>query len=82
MLGLQDFISSFRDQFVLLEADEKIEEHTEFKKISGYDSLTALLIISMIDEKYNVSIGGDVMRKCKTIGELYDSVNSKLKNFK
>ena len=41
-------------------------------------SLVALMIISMIDEEYNVTVTGDDMKKQVTIGDLYNLVSSRL----
>lgn len=46
--------------------------------LTGGLSLVALMVITMIDEEYEVTITGDEMKKQNTIGELYNLVASKL----
>ena len=36
---------------------------TKFHELDDYTSLVALMIISMIDEEYNVTVTGDDMKK-------------------
>ena len=47
---------------------------SEFRLIDGWDSMTAMMIISMIDEKYNVIIDPDQMKKCNKIIDIYNLV--------
>ena len=51
---------------------------TTFRKVEGWTSLVALMIITMIDEEYGVVITGDEMKTAATLQELYDLVASKL----
>ena len=49
----------------------------EFKNLDEWSSLMALSIISMIDEEYDISIGGSDIRNAKTIEDLYRIVENK-----
>lgn len=51
---------------------------TTFRKVEGWTSLVALMIITMIDEEYGVVLTGDEMKTAATLQELYDLVASKL----
>lgn len=50
---------------------------TEFRKVEGWTSLVALMIITMIDEECSVVITGDEMKTAATLQELYNLVVSK-----
>lgn len=76
-MELKDFIVNFSEQFDDIENVELTPE-TRFRDIEGYTSLVALMIITMVDEEYNVTISGDDMRSVNTIGELYNLVASRL----
>ncbi len=76
-MELKDFIVNFSEQFDDIENVE-LTVDTRFRDIEGYTSLVALMIITMIDEEYNVTISGDDMRSVNTIGELYNLVESRL----
>jgi acyl carrier protein len=77
-LTIATFLLKVKSQFTLLEAFDVLEADTEFKKLKAYDSLTALLIISMIDEDFSVAINGQDMRAVSTIDDLYKLVLSRL----
>ena len=47
---------------------------SEFRSIEGWDSMTAMMIISMIDEKYDVIIDPDQMKESKKIIDIYNLV--------
>lgn len=70
-MSIADFINNFQNQ---LEDSQEILAKTEFKKLKSWDSLTALLIITMIDEEYGVGISGDDIRKVETVEGLYEFV--------
>ena len=43
---------------------------TAFRKVEGWTSLVALMIITMIDEEYGVVITGDEMKTATSLQEL------------
>jgi acyl carrier protein len=49
-----------------------------FRNIEEWSSLIALMLIAMVDEKYNVVLTGDDIRNSNTIQDLYDKVSSKI----
>ncbi len=73
-MEIQQFIANVADQF-----DDLVEltPATEFRNLEAWTSLVALLIITMIDEEYNIVLAPEEMRKTNTIQELYDLVASK-----
>lgn len=54
-----------------------IDTSTDFKKIEGWDSLNALLVIAMVEDQFDIRITGDDMRNCKTVEDLYQLIQSK-----
>ena len=69
-MKLEEFISAFAAEF-----DDTPEEvftpETNYRELDEWSSLTALSIISMIDDNYDVIVTGSDLRNCTTIGELY-----------
>lgn len=51
---------------------------TQFKNIEGWDSLVALSLIAMVDEKYKVKLGGADIQKAQSIRDLYSLVESRI----
>lgn len=75
-MDIKEFIEHFAEQFDDT-AVEVFKPETEFMALDEWTSLTALSIISMIDEEYDVTIGGADIRNAKTIDDLYRVVESK-----
>lgn len=75
-MTLTEFVAKFAEEF-----DETPQEAfcptTVFKDLDEWGSLTALSIISFVDEEYDKRITGADLRKVATIEELYNLVESK-----
>lgn len=76
-MELNDFIEKFAELFDDVDAGS-LTVDTKFRDMDGYTSLVALLIITMIDEEYNVTVTGDDMKKQVTVGDLFNLVASRL----
>ena len=77
MKTLKEFVELFAEQFDAL-PEEEISASTVFHDLDEYSSLTALSIISMIDEEFEVTIKGDDLKKAVTVEDLKNTVKSKL----
>lgn len=76
-MDINKFIENFVEQ--LDEAPETgLTPETNFRELDEWSSLTALAILGMIDEEYDVQLKGNEMRAANTIQELFDLVVSKL----
>jgi len=73
---MNDFIKNFAELFEETNATE-FKSGTKFRDIEEWSSLIALSIIAMVDEKYNVNLTGDDIRKSQTIEDIFNIVNSK-----
>lgn len=73
---MEKFIELFLEQFDD-EVTIEVNQDTRFREIEGWTSLVALMVITMIDEEYGITITGDDMRSTSTIGELYNLVVSR-----
>lgn len=76
-MDLNLFLDNFANQFDDTDIDE-IKAETAFKELEEWSSLTALSIIAMVDEEYEVGIKGDDIRNAVTVEDLYNIVVSKL----
>ena len=75
-MGIDEFLKNFCELFE--ETDSKgFKPSTPFRDIEEWSSLIALSIIAMVDEKYNVNLTGDDIRKSQTIEDIFNIVNSK-----
>lgn len=75
-MELSQFIENFAAQFDDTDANE-IKAETVFKELEEWSSLTALSIIAMVDEEYDIRIKGDDIRNVSTVSELFDIIKSK-----
>lgn len=76
-MDIQEFIGNFAAQFD--ETDEALfTADTKFKLLDEWSSLTALSIIAMVDDEYNVIIKGNDIINSETISDLCQVVEKKL----
>lgn len=75
-MTLDEFVSAFAAEFEETPEDQ-FKADTEFKTLEEWGSLTALSIISMVDENMDKTITGADIRASKTIEDLYNLANSK-----
>lgn len=75
-MNIEEFIANFAAQ--LDETDpESITAETRFKELDEWSSLTALSIIAMVDDEYDVIIKGNDILKSDTVQDLCDVVEKK-----
>lgn len=75
-MELKDFIENFAAQFDETDASE-IKAETAFKELEEWSSLTALSVIAMVDEEYDVKVKGDDIRNSQTVNDLFEVVKSR-----
>ena len=68
-MSLNAFVTEFANA-VEVEA-ARIDAQSVFKNLENWDSLCALSVIAMVDEAYQVSIGGEELDSAETIGDLW-----------
>lgn len=76
---ISDFITNFAAVFENVDIS-KFSSDTKFWELDEWSSLTALSVVSMIDEKYGVSLRGSDLKGVKTIGQLWEVVLNKTSN--
>ena len=72
-MNINEFIENFADQFDETEVDSFTPE-TKFKQLDEWSSLTALSIIAMVDDEYDVIIKGNDILNSETIQDLYNII--------
>ena len=75
-MDIKEFIENFAGEFDETPMDAFAPE-TDYKSLDEWNSLTALSIISMIDEVYDKTITGADLRNHTTIEELAIFVENK-----
>jgi acyl carrier protein len=69
---LEQFIAQFDTEPV------GVTMETEFRNIDDWDSLTALGVISMIDDEYNVKLSGEELKSSTTVMDIFNIVKTKV----
>lgn len=75
-MEINEFVENFAAQFDDTDASV-FTPSTEFKTLDEWSSLTALSIIAMADEEYDVTLKGDDIRNAVTIEDLFNTVKEK-----
>lgn len=75
-MELKEFIKHFAEQFDDTPI-EKLNPNVRFKELEEWSSLTALSVIAMADEEYNVTLVATDIRNSETIEDLFNTVKSK-----
>ena len=73
---LKEFIDIFIETLELEDASN-INAQTDFKSLDDWDSLASLSIISMVDDRFGVTINKKEVRACDTIEDLFNMIISK-----
>jgi acyl carrier protein len=72
-MNINEFIDNFADQFDETDMASFTPE-TKFKQLDEWSSLTALSIIAMVDDEYDVIIKGNDILNSETIQDLYNII--------
>ena len=72
-MEINEFIEKFAEAIELDDAAD-LSGSTEFKELDEWSSLAALSVIAMVDEEYDISIGGKDIRTAKTLEDLLTTV--------
>ena len=75
-MDINKFIEHFAAQFDDTDISEFMPE-TKFRDLEEWSSLTALSVIAMADEEFDVKLRGEDIRGSVTVNDLYTIINSR-----
>jgi acyl carrier protein len=75
-MTLNEFVMAFAQEFDEAPID-LFTPNTVFKELKEWDSLAALSIIAMVDEKMEKRITGADIRSSNTVEDLFNIINTK-----
>lgn len=75
-MELKEFIANFADQFDDTDPSE-IMAGTKFHDLEEWSSLTGMGIIALAKTEYGTTITGKELRKCVTVEDVFNLINSK-----
>ncbi len=75
-MTLNEFIEAFAEEFDDTPV-EAFKADTKYRQLDEWSSLTALSIISMVDDQFDKNITGADIRSTETIEDLYNLIQAK-----
>lgn len=75
-MEIKEFIEKFAEIFDDTDA-ATLSPETNFRDLDEWSSLSALGVIALADEEFDVELSGNEMKKVNTIQELFDLLSSK-----
>ncbi len=75
-MEIKEFIEKFAEIFDDTDVSTLTPE-TKFRELDEWSSLTALGVIALADEEFDVELSGTEMRQANTIEDLFNLITSK-----
>lgn len=75
-MEIKEFIEKFAEIFDDTDASTLTPE-TKFRELDEWSSLSALSLIAMVDEEYDVELKGDEIKNAETITDIFNVICSK-----
>ena len=75
-MELQEFIKKFAELFEDTDPNE-IQADTNFRELYEWSSLTALSVMAMVADEYEILLKGEDIRQAGTVNELYQILKNK-----
>lgn len=75
-MEIKEFVEKFGEIFDDTDVST-LSPETNFREVDEWSSLSALGVIALADEEFDVEISGSEIRQVNTIQELFDLINSK-----
>ncbi len=72
-MSKEEFLKSMAEILELDEVNENLELDDDI-----WNSLSIVSTIALIDENFNITISGDLLNNCKTIGDLWKLIEEKI----
>ena len=76
-MEIESFIEKFAEQFEETDTST-FNADTDFRALDEWSSYTALAVMAMVCEEYEVMLSADQMRSVSTIGQLFELTKSLL----
>ena len=49
--------------------------NTKFRELDSWDSMTSLMVISMLDEEYNSIVSSEIFENFQTVEDIFKHIN-------
>jgi acyl carrier protein len=72
------FLEKFSNTLELNHEDiQNVTADSSFRYFDVWDSLSALMIIAMIEDEYGINLSGEDIKKSETFNDLIEIINNK-----
>ncbi len=75
-MEIKEFIEKFAEIFDDTDASV-LKPETKFRELDEWSSLSALGLIALADEEFDVELRADDMRKADTVQEIFEVIKAK-----
>jgi len=55
----------------------RLQPETNYRQIPEWSSMHALILIALAETEYNVTLTGEDLRSCQTVGDLFQVIKSR-----
>ncbi len=72
-MNIEQFCSLLKDE---LKEEGNVTPETNFKELENYGSLSAVLILQLVEDQFGVKINPRSFRNIKTVNELVEAIGT------
>lgn len=76
-MEINEFIGKFAGVFDDTDVS-MLHPETKFRELEEWSSLSALGLIAMVDEEYDIELNGDDVRKAETISDIFGIIKQRI----
>ncbi len=76
-MEFQEFIENCKNEVFSDTSIEEMTKDAEFKYFDEWSSMSALTMIAMVEDNYDIILSGQDIKETDTLGELFTLIESK-----
>ncbi|MCF8379462.1 MAG: acyl carrier protein [Bacteroidales bacterium] len=76
-MRIEDFIERIEEEFEDLE-EGTVNADSKFKDILEWNSINALILITLIDSEYDVTLNAKELQSAEKVSDLFQTIKSKV----
>ena len=76
-MDFKEFIENCKKEVFAETSIDELTEDAESKYFDEWSSMSALTMIAMVEDNYNVILSGQDIKESETLGELFELVKNK-----
>ena len=76
-MKIEEFVAKFESAIDDVEPGS-LSPESIFREVPQWDSLAALSVLVMVNSELNVTVSGNELKSCTTVGDIYRIVSAKM----